>query len=284
MNFRQFFTTNQWWGKLIGCFLGYIMMSSPVGALLGILIGNAFDRGLASHFSQLHGSYYDEKRETVQKIFFEATFSIMGHVAKADGRVTENEIQMARQMMSELRLTREQKQLAKSYFNTGKSPDFDLPHLLGLLQNACRHNPELLKLFMDIQYRYAQVDGLSVNKIRLLDTIFRTMGFAPLHQQYRFNEDFNDAFEQKNGPHAHSSYQQTTNHTGYGLNQAFSLLEVDPSASKQEVKRAYRRMISKNHPDKLIAQGLPEKMIKLANDKTQKITRAYEDICSAKGW
>ncbi|MGQ3892268.1 co-chaperone DjlA [Legionella sp. CNM-4043-24] len=280
MNLRQFFTTNQWWGKLIGCCLGYLMTRSPIGALVGILIGNAFDRGLANHFSQLHGSYYDEKRELVQKIFFEATFSVMGHVAKADGRVTENEIQMARQMMNELRLTREQKQLAKAYFSAGKAADFDLSGLLNLLQNACRNNPDLLKLFMDIQYRYAQVDGLSANKVRLLDTIFRTMGFAPLHQQYRYHEDFHNTYERKQ----ESQGQTNAQNTSYGLAQAYALLEVNPAASKQEVKRAWRKMISKNHPDKLIAQGLPEKMIKLANDKTQKITKAYEDICAAKGW
>ncbi len=50
------------------------------------------------------------------------------------------------------------------------------------------------------------------------------------------------------------------------------------------MKRAYRRLISRNHPDKLIAQGLPEEMIKIANDKTQKITKAYEQICTSKGW
>jgi len=281
MNLRQFFSTNQWWGKIIGCFLGYLMLRSPLGAFLGILIGNAFDRGLASHFSNMHASWYDEKRETVQKIFFEATFSVMGHVAKADGRVTENEIHMARQMMNELRLTREQKQLAKAYFKAGKATDFNLTQLLEQLQGACRHNPELLKLFMDMQYRYAQVDGLSVNKVRLLDTIFKTMGFAPLHQQYRFNEDFfSHNYEQKRS----SQQQENRQQSGYGIAQAFAILEIDAAASKQEVKRAYRRMISKNHPDKLIAQGLPEEMIKLANDKTQKITKAYEDICDAKGW
>lgn len=278
MNLRQFFTSNHWYGKIIGCFLGYAMTHSPVGALFGLLIGNFFDRGLSAHFSQFNATWYDEKRETVQKIFFEATFTIMGHVAKADGRVSENEIQMARNMMSELHLSREQKQLAKGYFNTGKAADFDMTRLLTLLLNACRHNPDLLKLFMDIQYRYAQVDGLSSQKLQLLDTIFRTMGFAPLNQQYRYNEDFSGQ------RYSGSSQGQQAGTTSHSLTQAYAILEIDPSASKQDVKRAYRRMISKNHPDKLIAQGLPEKMIKLANDKTQKITRAYEEICAVKGW
>lgn len=284
MNYLKFFTTNHWWGKLAGGFLGYIMARSPVGALFGILIGNFFDRGLANHFSRLNSSWHQETSKQVQQVFFEATFTIMGHVAKADGRVTENEIAMARQMMNELRLSRQQKQLAKTYFNAGKNPGYDLAPLLDSLMDACRENTGLLKLFMDIQYRYAQVDGMSITKIRLLDTIFHHMGFSPLHQQYRFYEDLGNGWRQHTRQNTNSGRQQKQSVSSFGLTEAYALLEVKPSASKQEVKRAWRRMISKNHPDKLIAQGLPEKVIKQANDKTQSITKAYEKICSAKGW
>jgi DnaJ like chaperone protein len=284
MNYRQFFTTNQWWGKLIGCLLGYLMARSPVGALIGIIIGNFFDRGLAQHFSNIHSSYHEEKRKAVQKIFFEATFTVMGHVAKADGRVSELEIEEARKMMDEMRLSREQKQQAKELFNRGKKEEFDLYPLLTSLQNACRDNLELLKLFIDIQYRYAQVDGLSEKKLTILDTVFKRLGFAPLNQQYRFYEDFNKAYT-RNRQRYYSAYERfTTPNDQTSLTQAYAILEINPTASKQEVKRAYRRLISKNHPDKLIAKGLPESMIKIANDKTQKITKAYEQICTAKGW
>ena len=68
------------------------------------------------------------------------------------------------------------------------------------------------------------------------------------------------------------------------LDHAYAILEVSPTSSKQDVKRAYRRLMSKNHPDKLIAKGLPESMIKIANEKTQAISKAYEQICESKGW
>ena len=74
------------------------------------------------------------------------------------------------------------------------------------------------------------------------------------------------------------------NHRLNNLDHAYALIEVNPKSSKQEVKKAYRRLISRNHPDKLIAQGLPEEMIKIANEKTQKIMKAYELICKTKGW
>lgn len=295
MNFRHFFTTNKWWGKIIGCILGYLMAGSA-GALFGILIGNFFDRGLAEHFSRPHWSFYSEKRAAVRKVFFQATFMVMGHVAKADGRVSEEEIQVARQLMIEMGLTKEQQEEAKKFFNEGKASDFDLARALNNLQTTCNLNPELLKLFMDIQYRAAKAGGFTEPKLKALDVIFRRMGFAPLREQYRFYEDFAGAYAQnranqygQNGQ-ANNNYRRQQHYQYYqqrpqdSLMQAFAILEVKPNATKQEVKKAYRRLISLNHPDKLIAQGLPEAMIKMANEKTQKITKAYEQICTAKGW
>lgn len=296
MNLRQFFGGNNWWGKILGGFFGFLIAGST-GALFGILIGNFFDRGMAEHFSNPNWKYHAEKRKAVQQIFFEATFSVMGHIAKADGRVSEQEIQMARQMMQEMRLNREQKDMAKQYFSQGKEAGYDFSRILTLLQNSCRDNPELLKLFMDIQYRAAKVDGLSEAKIQALNVVFRRLGFVPLNEQYRFYEDFGTGYgrsssqssssssgsnQRSNGSYSSNNRYQDNSTTS--LAGAYALLEVSQTASKHEVKKAYRRLISRNHPDKLIAQGLPEEMIKIANDKTQKITKAYDQICASKGW
>lgn len=292
MDFRQFFTSHSWWGKLIGAFLGYLM-GGPTGAFFGVLIGNFFDRGLAEHFSRPHWPYHAEKREAVQKLFFQATFSVMGHIAKADGRVSERGIQMAKTLMDEMGLSRTQKKAAQEYFTVGKKPNFDLKSIITSLQKASRDNPELLKLFIDIQYRAAKVDGLSLKKQQVLNTIFNYMGFAPLNEQSRFYEDFDFSYystHQQTGQKTDQQYSSSSNHqrqyyTSHTmLDHAYGILEISPTASKQEVKRAYRRLMSRNHPDKLIAKGLPEAMIKMANEKTQKISKAYEQICENKGW
>ncbi|KTD15146.1 molecular chaperone DnaJ [Legionella gratiana] len=295
MTFRDFFIITTWWGKIIGAFFGYLI-TGPTGALFGLLIGNFFDRGLSQYYSNPHWYYYSEKRKVVQQTFFEATFSIMGHLAKADGRVTENELNIARQLMDEMRLSKEQKTLAKRLFNEGKQPTFNLNGILEKLKKACKDNRDLLKLFLDIQYRAALTNGLSTKKIQLLDVIFSNLDFAPLHKQYRFYEDFgNYSYEQPNDndqqSQQHSSSESYSSYSRYNyqstktnLDYAYALLEISPNASKQEVKRAYRRLLSRNHPDKLIAQGLPQEMIKMANEKTQKIVKAYELICTSKGW
>ncbi len=288
MNLRPFFSNNSWWGRLVGAFFGYLM-AGPIGALFGLLIGNFFDRGLNTFYTRPHWHFHAEKHEEVQTIFFKSTFAVMGHIAKADGRVSEQEIITARILMDDMRLSRTQKNLAKHCFNEGKQVTFNLPATLTNLQSACRDNSELLKLFIDIQYRAAQTDGLSENKIRALDTICRHLGFAPLRDQYRFYSDFgfrNYRNQSSSSDSSSYSYNQhaNANSTQSSLAQAYTLLELNQNANKQEVKKAYRRLMSRNHPDKLIAKGLPEAMIKVANDKTQRITKAYEQICESKGW
>ncbi|KTC65393.1 DNA binding protein DnaJ, heat shock protein (plasmid) [Legionella adelaidensis] len=283
MNLREFFTAHTWWGKIFGAFLGYLM-AGPVGALFGLLIGNFFDHGLAEHFSRPHWLYHAEKRGVVQKIFFEATFSIIGHIAKADGRVSEKEIQMAATLMDEMGLNGKQREEAKRYFREGKKTTFNVTHILQLLKEVTQDNPDLLRLFLDIQYRSACVDGLSQPKLTAMNIVLRHLGFAPLHQQNRFYEDFFNQYQQYSRQHtSNNQYSRTYQSTSH-LDQAYAILEINPNASKQEVKKAYRKLISRNHPDRLIAKGLPEAMIKMANDKTQKITKAYEAICKSKGW
>ncbi len=284
MNFREFFTTTSWWGKLLGALFGYLAGGSMT-AILGILIGNFFDRGLINHFSNPYWLYFREKQNLTQKKFFKATFLTMGHLAKADGRVTEQELNMARLLMQELYLNKEQKEEAMRLFNEGKKPDFNLNELLVELYTICANKQGLLNLFMDIQYRAAKIDGLNTKKIQILDVIFSHLGFAPFHQQHRFYEDFgsfNESHAQPNSSSSRNSYQHKPSQTN--LEQAYALLEVTTNMSKQEVKKAYRRLLSRNHPDKLIAAGLSEGKIKIANEKTQKIVKAYELICSSKGW
>lgn len=233
MNLGPFLNLHAWAGKLLGCFFGYLV-AGPLGALTGLIIGNFFDRGLIAHFNNPHVSFYEENRLAVQKIYFEATFSVMGHIAKSDGRVSENDIQMAKNMMAEMRLDREQKDQAKMFFNAGKQNNFDLNDVLTRLQHTCHDNPELLKLFMDIQYRAAFVDGLSIKKFQLLDAIFKRLGFAPLNQQYNFYRDF--------GYRRHEQKQSSKDNYYHtppidDLTHAFATLELKESAGKQEVKQ-----------------------------------------------
>ncbi|MDA9272082.1 co-chaperone DjlA [bacterium] len=284
MNLRQFFINQTWWGKLIGAFFGFLM-AGPAGALFGVLIGNFFDRGLTEHFSKPFWHYHYEKNKTVQHVFFEAMFSILGHIAKSDGRVSEQAIQFAQSIMHHMELNPKQKRTAQLYFNEGKTNHFNLIQTLIALQKTLHNRPTLIRLFIDTQYQAIKLGGVSQKKLGIMNTILNYMQLASLYEQNRFSEEFGFYSNRQQSYNQSSFHQEQAQSSRYDpLEHAYTILQIKSSAPKQEVKRAYRKLMSRNHPDKLIAQSAPESKIKEANDKTQKIRKAYELICSHKGW
>ncbi len=261
-----------WWGKIIGAFFGFLL-AGPLGALLGLLVGSLFDKSYSNNWAFPYSHLNPAQLHETQKIFFSATFMIMGHIAKADGRISEDEIRQARVVMQHMRLTDKQQQQAIEYFKTGKQINFDLSSTLAELMKACHQNKMLLRMFSEIQLQAAISDQRSIayKKIEILNKINQRFGFAPI-----FTTNNQQHYQYQN------SYQ-TEQKPANTLRDAYALLAIDESATNSDIKRAYRRQMSQNHPDKLIAQGLPEEMIKIATDKTQKIQAAYEQIRLARG-
>ena len=64
---------------------------------------------------------------------------------------------------------------------------------------------------------------------------------------------------------------------------AYRVLEIEPSATDPELVKAYRRQMSRHHPDKLKANGLPDSMMEHAKERTQQIREAYEFLSERRG-
>ncbi len=281
MTLRTYLTQHAWWGKVLGAGLGFLM-AGPPGALFGVFIGNLFDRGLSDHFSRPHWTYHSEKRAAVKQAFQRATFSVMGHIAKADGQVTEEEILFAKKVMRELNLGRAERTAAQTFFTQGKAAKFDIKEPVLSFKHLAKDSPKLLHAFIQLQYKAAQVSGLAPQKILILNRLLNLLDFAPLHEQAHAREHFYSQFNQQQGPWRE---HYTSHHTSKPpIENAYTILNVAPDASQQEVKRAYRKQISLHHPDRHIAKGHSEESIKQANEKTQAIRKAYEAICEHHGW
>lgn len=260
-----------WLGKYLGAIFGYFV-AGPFGAIIGLLLGHYFD--LAIRNIRLNPPSYGSSHTHTQDIFFRATFTIMGYVAKADGRISENEIRAAESIMKNMMLTPELRKQAIHYFQLGKKSNFDLDEILAELNSACFHQPNLLHLFIEIQVQASYADGtLSIKKQRILEHVCRRLGVDP---SYFFYQQGYGSYNQQ--------YRQTAQQPSVDrLENAYRLLGLTKSNSDAEVKKAYRKLMNENHPDKLVSKGLPEEMIKLATEKTVEIKAAYDLICRSRG-
>lgn len=261
-----------WWGKVVGGAFG-ALLGGPLGAALGAALGHQFDKGLASDFDALPGAGRGD-RERIQTAFFTATFATMGHVAKADGRVTEAEIRHAKEVMSRLGLPEAARELAIDLFNQGKLPGYDLSAALTQLKRECGHRRNLLRLFLEIQIAGAFADRqLHGAEVGILRQIAGTLGFdAELESLLALHQ-------------AGGSFGDDTAAipNGRRLDNAYAVLGLTEDAEDAEVKRAYKRLMAQHHPDKLVSQGLPEEMMQAATEKTQEIKAAYDTVRAARG-
>lgn len=263
-----------WWGKMLGGAFGF-MLGGPLGAILGAVLGHNLDRGMEGikGFEQMHPG----DRERVQTAFFTATFSVMGHLAKADGRVSEDEIAMARRVMDQMDLNQKLRQTAIRLFEEGKKEEFPLDDVLEQFRQECHRRLTLIQMFVEIQLQAAYADGvLHQTEEHLLLHICQRLNipeglFRQLEQMIKAERHYGGAGRASSKP------------AGPSLDDAYSILMLSPKSSDAEVKRAYRRLLSQHHPDKLVSKGLPEEMMKIAAQKTHEIRQAYEQIKQARG-
>jgi DnaJ like chaperone protein len=245
----------QWTGKLIGGALGALL--GPVGIAVGAAIGHQFDTGALG----------GPGRPPAEQ-FFRSTFRIMGHVAKADGRVTQREIEAARSVMQSLRLDEAQIRAAIAHFTAGKQADLDLDTELAELRSSCGAHPEILRVFLEIQLRFALAGSDLVGAVRARVTrVAQGVGVEP--QLLARMEA-----AMRGGSTANIEAR---------IAAAYRTLEVDADTTDEELTKAYRRLMSRHHPDKLKANGLPDSMLEHAKQRTQAIREAYDLLRERRG-
>lgn len=241
---------------LIGAVIGYAV-GRWNGLLIGALIGYFLGR-------MLRGSALTSGIAQAQAQFLETTFAVMGAVCKADGQVTADEIKVAETLFDRLHLPAAARETAKAAFNRGKAPGFDLDAEVARFAQVSRGQHVLHQMFLQIQLSALAADGrVHSAEHDMLVRIARGLGVS--EAEVRRLEAM------LGGGRAGASTQQK-------LDEAYRVLGIDASASDTELKKAYRRLMSQHHPDKLASKGLPESMRALAEEKTREITGAYELI------
>jgi DnaJ like chaperone protein len=260
-----------WKGTFFGALVGFLITKSIWGGVIGAIIGQMFDQSGGFGFAASRGS----ASAPVSEIFFRTTFELMGHVAKSDGRVSEAEIDAARRLMQELQLGPNEITIAIACFRMGKSAAYDAALGVEQLREACGLRYDLLSAFIELQLRAALAgNGISPSARSILMRAAERLGMSGV--EFARMES---AVRARAGGRGNVGRQPAER----PLSECYAELEVNAGTSDQEVIKAYRRQMSRHHPDKLVANGLPESMAQWAKEKTQRIQEAYETIRAARG-
>ena len=258
--------------KFIAALLGW-QVAGFIGAIIGFYIGNYFDRGLGS-FSRPLSS---DEQARVGACYFETTFTLLGYLAKADGRISEEEIAQAENLMARMGLTNDHRQQAIGLFKKGSKSDFSLDDTMQQFVSICGRQNNLKQSLLNDLIALALSDGeLHQSERQALESVARHLGISKA--LFEKIIEMIMARSQFNGTGSSGGYTSSASQ----LEAAYKALGVSANSTDSEIKKVYRKLVSENHPDKLIGQGMPDDMIKLATERTQEIRKAYELIQSSR--
>jgi DnaJ like chaperone protein len=244
-----------WLGKIVGGTLGFAL-GGPLGAIAGAALGHTFDAS-DKQYSGNRLSYHEEAQMT----FFVATFSMLAKVARADGRITPEEIHAVENfMVNELNLNAESQRFAVEIFETAINSPMAFEDFAVQFYHQFRNQPRLLDLMIDVLLRLSVADGtLSESEENLIGSAARIFHFS----------------EQK--------YHELKSRYTPDFEKYYAILGTNSRASDDEIKRQYRKLVKEYHPDKIASKGLPEEFTKLAHDKFREIQDAYDAVKQERG-
>ncbi len=254
--------------KFIGFIAGYYFLGL-FGALLGLFVGSFIDR-LRAYGA---GAINPLQNALRQAVFMESVFILMGKLAKADGVVTQEEIEHVEAFMQKLGMTAEHRADAINWFKMGTDSSFDIVPACQRFMDVCGNTRNLKQVLLVYLIVLALADGhFHPAEQALLSQIAAHLGYDDASFRQLLDMVLNQAqlgAGQANPVEA--------------LNEAYKALGVARDSTDAEIKRAYRKLISQCHPDKLMGQGVPEDMIKMATEQTKEIQLAYDLIKQSRG-
>lgn len=232
-------------------------------------------------------------------LFLTIAFEVLGHLSKSKGKVTQDDIKIASDLMDQQQLQGDMRKLAQESFNRGKASNYPLNERLNELYEQYRHRKDVLNAFCvqliqmaisdgtlhpnEEEILYAVADAFRISKVKMALNIQMMMASYNFHQNQR-NTYSSHTYQQGSYQQNNQRNHYTQRSTQSDLNHAYQILGVDLSADNLTIKRAYRKLMNEYHPDKLVSKGLPKEMVESAKKRAQAIQAAYDLIKEHKGF
>lgn len=235
------------WGKVAGGAAG-LAVGGPVGGLLGLMAG---------HFGIDH--WVDGERPTDCEVAFTVGVIALGaKMAKADGVVVKDEIAAFKEVF---KVPEDDAENVARLFNLAKQDVAGFDAYARQLANCMKGEKQILADVLDGLFHIAKADNiLHPNEISFLEEVARIFGFSDVE------------FANIQARHVINSKENP-----------YKILGIDPGAEDSEIKSHYRQLVRENHPDKLIARGVPEEFVAIATERLQAINEAYDELSRERG-
>ena len=224
------------------------------GAAAGLFVGGP----IGALVGAVAGHFFLDRDSDPGVTFTIAVIALAGKMARADGVVTEEEFEVFQQVF---RVPPEEEANVRRIFNLARQDVAGFEHYAGQIAQLFMGNPAMLEDILDGLFEIAKADGvLHPGEAQFLERVADIFGFAP--NEFR---------------------RIRASHFAPELTDPYVILGVSYVADDDELKQTYRRLVRENHPDSLMARGVPAEFIKLANDKLAAINTAYEKIQLERG-
>lgn len=262
-------------GKLVGALVGVVLFKGWVGLLIGVLLGHLYDRARALTLRL--------RTPALGRAFIDPLFAFAGALAKSDGRVSEAEIAATEALMTRLGLDAELRRIAIERFNDGKQPGFDADQAIAGLRAWCNGRGDLAIVVLDPLLDLIYAEGPLVEaKLALVRRLCAALGVSD--HTFAWLAAIKGYAAAAPGPRGYGPRDQ-------GPRQApparpseidpYAVLGIERNAGERDIKQAYRKLISQNHPDKL--GDVPQELKRRAEQRAGEINAAYERIKAERG-
>jgi DnaJ like chaperone protein len=244
------------WGKIIGGAAGFALLGGPLGALLGVFAGHAADKFVDSQAPALEGP--EDRNATRQVAFTIAVIALGAKMAKADGQVDRSEVAAFKEVFQ---VPQSETANVARVFDLAKRDSRGFEPYAKQIAKMFRKDSPVLEELLDGLFHIARADGrIHDAEIEYLKQVATLFGLSAA--------DFARIREANVGPDQADPY---------------TILGVTRAMSNDEIRNAWRKLVRDNHPDRLIAQGLPEEFVMLANQKVATINAAYDKVAKERG-